>query len=72
MHAQDRLLGQEEIQNGEHGLLDLARVRGPADKDQALAEVDQDKGLGIGFVQFGNSLEIGRLDDGELGLVQSF
>ena len=62
-------MGEQEVENGEDGLLDFAAVPGAADDRQALGKVDDDEGLGAGAVDRGRGQEGRRADHGELGHV---
>ena len=42
VHRKDVLLGQRDIQRGEHAVLDLAGIRRPADQDDLAGEIDRD------------------------------
>ena len=64
VHREHALLGQDIVHDGEHGLLDLARVLRAADHDLVRLIVDEDRGLGARPVDLGDALEAGGGDDG--------
>ena len=69
VHRQNAPLGQQIVEDGEHRLLDLARVGGASDQHLALGEIEQDKGARIGAVDRGIGSKARRVNDGEFGLV---
>mmetsp|Transcript_888 Transcript_888/g.1700 ORF Transcript_888/g.1700 Transcript_888/m.1700 type:complete len:535 (-) Transcript_888:1108-2712(-) len=67
MHRHDAFAGQDVVEQGEDGLLVLARVFRVADQDQLLLEVQRDHRLGGTPMARRVCLETRAVDDGELG-----
>jgi hypothetical protein len=67
MHRQDVPVGQHVVEVGEDGLLDLARILRSGDQHQLLREVHHDRAFGVGAVALRNGVEIGRVQDRQLG-----
>ena len=65
MHGQHAFQRQQEVEHGEDGLLDFAGVIRAADNGQALAEIEDDEGVGAGAVHHGRSQEARHGDHGE-------
>ena len=65
MHGQHAFERQQEVEHGEDGLLDFAGVVRAADDGQALAEIEDDEGVGAGAVDHGRSQEARHGDHGE-------
>ena len=66
MHGHDGLLREQVIQKGEHRLLDFAGVTRAPDENQALREIEEDKGFRVGPVLLGVGREIGERNDSEV------
>ena len=60
VHRENIILdGEKVVHHGEDGLLDLARILGADDENDALLEVDEDSGLGVRAVNLRVELELG-------------
>src|ERR1043165_10010239 len=69
LHRHDAALREQIVEDGEDGLLRLARVRGAADEDEALIKIHEDEGGRGGAVLRGVGAEARNVDDGEFGRV---
>ncbi len=67
VHRHDVLRRQHVVEEREHALLGLARVRRAGDQHDAAREIARDHGLGAGAVTLGRGLEARKVDDRELG-----
>ena len=74
VHRQHAARRQDEIQIAEDRFLDLAGIGGAADQHQPLGEIDEDEGLRVDPIEFGDREEIrcvqdreGRLEPFQLG-----
>ena len=54
------------IQHGKNRFLYLSAIAGAADKNDLAAQIENDKGLRVGAVKFGDSLEVGHVEHRKL------
>ena len=66
---EDALLGQNEVHDGENGLLDFACIAGAANDDFFCCVVNDDKALGIQSVALTLGLKVRCVKNGEFRLV---
>ena len=66
VHRHHALLGQVEVQRGEHALLHFAGIIRPADQDDLAGEIDRDDVLRLAAVAFRIGAEARQIDDREL------
>ena len=69
MHGENPLLGENEVHDGENGLLDFACIAGTANDDFFCSVVNDDKALGVQTVALGVGLKVRCVKNGEFRLV---